>query len=227
MPKSFRHRRRRVNNREIVIVFQADRPTTRRLAVYDAGIKMGICSVCRRGRVQANRGVSLSRRWGTHLHAARKNSRDQLSVPALENQSLRPGSSIIHTVQMTKEGCATKVSNFALIKPRIRARTSRSVLNSIDVQKSPPAPSSSKSLIPHSTLTSIISVERGRPQVITLSQKRSILINRETIEIQRRKNNEATSLDESRNFMFPARNSHSLWHSRFLSTLVLFFVIRA
>lgn len=45
--KSFRHRRCCVNNREIVIVFRADRPTTRRLAVYDAGIKMGICGVSR------------------------------------------------------------------------------------------------------------------------------------------------------------------------------------
>lgn len=45
--------RRRVNNREIVIVFRADRPTTtRRPVVYDAGIKMGICGVCGWGEVE-------------------------------------------------------------------------------------------------------------------------------------------------------------------------------
>lgn len=72
------------------------------------GIKMGICGICAMGG-----GVRLGEGWvyhvdrGTHLHAARKNSRDQLSVPALENQSLRSNSFII-PVQMTKEGCATR-----------------------------------------------------------------------------------------------------------------------
>lgn len=56
-------RRRRVNNREIVIVFRADRPTTtRRPMVYDAGIKMGICGVCGWGEVEGADGEGKGER---------------------------------------------------------------------------------------------------------------------------------------------------------------------
>lgn len=98
---------RRVNNREIVIVFQADRPTTtRRPVVYDAGIKMGICGVCGRGEVEGAGGEKRAKErvgWVYHVDGARicmrlvKTRVTSCPSPPSKNQSLRAVSFVIRS----------------------------------------------------------------------------------------------------------------------------------